>query len=105
VGIAFFARPITPQPSSNGRMQRRFGASEASVDDGPNAELSPTTLLGEDIADAHRLALFVRRFRRGRGEFLEARIIPQRIEHWIEPEQRGSKRQAKSQWASVRDRE
>ena len=29
--------------------------------------------------------------RRGRGdEFLEARIIPERIEHWIEPEQRGS---------------
>jgi hypothetical protein len=24
------------------------------------------------------------------GEFWEARIIPQRIEHWIEPEQRGS---------------
>jgi len=32
--------------------------------------------------------------RRGRrDQFLEARIIPERIEHWIEPEQRGSKRQ------------
>ena len=26
------------------------------------------------------------------AEFLEARIIPERIEHWIEPEQRGIKR-------------
>jgi hypothetical protein len=24
------------------------------------------------------------------AEFLEARIVPKRIEHWIEPEQRGS---------------
>src|SRR5204863_7454331 len=31
--------------------------------------------------------------RRGRtNKFLEARIIPKRIEHWIEPEQRGSER-------------
>ena len=28
------------------------------------------------------------------GEFLEARIIPERIEHRIEPEQRGSERHA-----------
>ena len=27
------------------------------------------------------------------AEFLEARIIPERIEHWIEPEQGRSKRQ------------
>ena len=33
----------------------------------------------------------LRRFRG--GEFLEARIIPERIEHGIEPEQRRSKRQ------------
>jgi hypothetical protein len=34
------------------------------------------------------------RWWRGRlGEFLEARIIPQRIEHRIEPEQRGGERQ------------
>src|SRR6266849_5215100 len=39
------------------------------------------------------------------GEFFEARIIPKRIEHRIEPEQRGSKRQAYSQWARVRYRE
>jgi hypothetical protein len=38
------------------------------------------------------VALFVRPFRRGRGdEFLETRIIPKRIEHWIESEQRWSK--------------
>ena len=37
------------------------------------------------------IALFARRFRRFRGrEFLKARIISQRIEHGIEPEQRGS---------------
>ena len=29
------------------------------------------------------------------AEFLEAWIIPERIEHWIEPEQRRSKRYAK----------
>ena len=34
------------------------------------------------------IALFLLRFRRGRfGEFLEAQIIPERIEHGIEPEQ------------------
>jgi hypothetical protein len=39
-------------------------------------------------------------FRRFRGgEFLEARIIPQRIEHGIEPEQSGSERHAFSQRA------
>jgi hypothetical protein len=36
-----------------------------------------------------RVALFVRCLRRGRlGEFLETRIAAERIEHWIEPEQR-----------------
>jgi hypothetical protein len=40
-----------------------------------------------------RVALFLRCLGRGQlGEFLEARIIPQLIEHWIEPEQRGSER-------------
>jgi hypothetical protein len=40
----------------------------------------------------------LRIFRRGRGgEFLEARIIPERIEHWIEPEQRRSERHVLSQ--------
>src|SRR5438094_9581699 len=34
--------------------------------------------------------LLLRFFRRARCEFLEARIIPKRIEHRIEPEQRGS---------------
>ena len=33
-------------------------------------------------------------FGAGGGEFLEARIIPKRIEHRIEPEQRRSERQA-----------
>jgi hypothetical protein len=42
--------------------------------------------------------------RRGRGgEFLEARIIPERIEHGIEPEQRGSQRARRE--TTVRDRE
>jgi hypothetical protein len=39
---------------------------------------------------SEKLALLFRCFRL--GEFLEARIIPQRIEHRIEPEQRGSER-------------
>jgi hypothetical protein len=48
--------------------------------------------LGDEIAD-FRLALFVRCLRCGRGdEFLEARIIPKRIEHRIELEQRRSER-------------
>src|SRR5436190_15924763 len=36
------------------------------------------------------------------AEFLEAWIIPKRIEHWIEPEQRGSERQATIQKTAVR---
>ena len=44
--------------------------------------------------------------RRGRGgEFLEARIVPERIEHRIEPEQRGSEWQAGGQWGFIRYRE
>src|SRR5438046_8032073 len=34
-------------------------------------------------------------------ELLEARIVPKRIEHWIEPEQRGSERHFPSQCAFV----
>jgi hypothetical protein len=52
-----------------------------------------------------RSTLF-RIFRRGRGdEFLEARIVPERIEHWIEPEQRSRQRHVFSQWALVGYRE
>jgi hypothetical protein len=41
----------------------------------------------QNIAGARRVVLLVRRFRCGRGgEFLEARIVPERIEHRIEPE-------------------
>src|SRR5205814_1497575 len=54
---------------------------------------------------SHCVALLVRRFRRHRSKFLETRIVPERIEHWIEPEQRRSKRQVRSQWARVRYRE
>jgi hypothetical protein len=53
-----------------------------------------------------RVALFIRRVRRGRlGEFLEARIIPKRIEHGIEPEQRRSERHHLGQQAVIRYRE
>jgi hypothetical protein len=39
--------------------------------------------------------LLLRRFWRFRGgESLKARIIPERIEHWIEPEQHGRTRDA-----------
>jgi hypothetical protein len=40
------------------------------------------------------VALFIRCLRFLFAEFLEARIVPERIEHRIEPEQRGSKRDA-----------
>ena len=44
--------------------------------------------------------------RRGRDdELLEARIIPERIEHRIEPEQRRSERCAHTHCATVRDGE
>jgi hypothetical protein len=46
-----------------------------------------------------RIALFVRRFRCSRSEFLETRIVAERIEHGIEPEQRGSERHVFRQWA------
>lgn len=70
------------------------------MDDGPHVELSPTTSLGEEIARVHRAALSVRRFRRGRGdEFLEARILSERIEHGIESKQRWSQRHAKPECA------
>jgi hypothetical protein len=41
-------------------------------------------------------ALFIRCLRFVFAEFLEARIIPERIEHGIEPEQRGSERYVSS---------
>src|SRR5438094_5305165 len=47
----------------------------------------------------------LRFFRRARCEFLEARIVPKRIEHWVEPEQRRSERHVLSQRAIVRYRE
>jgi hypothetical protein len=58
---------------------------------GPQPRDRPSTLSGKKIAGARRVVLLVRRFRCGRGgEFLEARIVPERIEHRIEPEQRRS---------------
>jgi hypothetical protein len=39
------------------------------------------------------------------AEFLEARIISERIEHWIESEQRGSERCTHTQCTPVGDRE
>src|SRR5260370_41676007 len=41
----------------------------------------------------------------GCDEFLEALIISERIEHWIEPEQRRSERWAHTHCSTVRDRE
>ena len=43
----------------------------------------------------------VRRLRRFLAEFLEARIIPERIEHRIEPEQRGGERRKLSEKVSL----
>src|SRR5882762_9190693 len=48
---------------------------------------SAVHLSGTKIAGARRVVLLVRRFRCGRGgDSLEARIVPERIEHRIEPE-------------------
>ena len=64
-----------------------------------NLELSLTTTLRRD-------ALSVRRFRHGRrGESLEARVVPDRIEHGIEPEQRRSERRACGRRTVIRDRQ
>jgi hypothetical protein len=50
--------------------------------------------------------LFLPQFWRFRGdEFLEARIIPERIEHRIELKQRGSEWRVGTQCATVRNRE
>jgi hypothetical protein len=55
--------------------------------------------LGGEIADVIASTLFVPRFWPGRlGESLEVRIISERIEHRIEPEQRRSER---ARWARV----
>src|SRR5215471_5167815 len=48
-------------------------------------------------------ALLFRRFRA--REFLEARIIPQRIEHWIEPKERRSEAHGCAKCAFVRHRQ
>ena len=58
--------------------------------------------LGGETANVIAAALFVRRLRCGRlREFLEARIVPERIEHRIEPEKRGSKRRNLSEKFSL----
>src|SRR5437763_12750176 len=51
---------------------------------------------------SEKVSLLFRRFRA--SEFLEARIIPKLIEHRIEPEQRGSKRHSKREYARIRYR-
>ena len=48
----------------------------------------PPAAVNKQAGFVRPFSLLFRRFR-GR-EFLEARIIPQWIEHWIEPEQGGS---------------
>ena len=54
-----------------------------------------TSQQGSNDAGALYTALFVRRFPCGRGrEFLETRIVPERIKHRIEPEHCGSERDA-----------
>src|SRR5438128_11989621 len=58
--------------------------------------------LGGEIAGVIASALFVRRVRCSGSEFLKARIAAQRIEHWIEPEQRRGKRRVFAEWASAR---
>jgi hypothetical protein len=54
-------------------------------------------LVAQEKKGAYSVLLFL-------AEFLEARIFPERIEHGIEPEQRGSERHTFSQRASIRYR-
>src|SRR5207248_7086169 len=66
-------------------------------------------LAGPILAQRDITGFLVSRIHRGSvrfflAEFLEARITPKRIEHRIEPEQRGSER-ARKESATVRDRE
>jgi hypothetical protein len=69
------------------------------------ASRSAVHLSGKKIPGARRVVLFVRRFRCGRGgEFLEARIISERIEHGIEPEQRGGQWRARTKRSRIRYR-
>jgi hypothetical protein len=72
----------------------------------PQSCLSLASLEPNQSLQRFRDALFFRRLRRTRGEFLEARIIPKRIKHRIEPEQRRGERHVLcSQQATGRCRE
>src|SRR4030095_2246856 len=87
---------------SDGLWQRGFVLACFRLIMAQTVELSLTTSLREELTGVRRAALFVRSFRRGRGdEFLETRIIPKRIEHRIEPEQRRSERHVLSERAIV----
>ena len=71
---------------------------------------SQTSIFQANLRQVAKTAVLLRTLIRLRllflAEFLKARVIPKRIEHGIEPEQRRSERlRAHSQPASVRDRE
>ena len=65
---------------------------DAHKDDGKRYIVDSDELLSVCPNLSEKFALLFRCFRL--GQFLEARIVPERIEHRIEPEQRGSKRHA-----------
>jgi hypothetical protein len=57
-------------------------------------KLQPIRLPSQLFFGAGEATLLRQGLRRGRSELLEARIIPERIEHWIEPEQCRSERRS-----------
>ena len=76
-------RDLDEQPADRGVRHRHF------------VDVAPLQL-GEEVCRSSLWFLF--------AEFLEARIIPERIEHWIEPEQRWSEWYVLRQLARVRYR-
>jgi hypothetical protein len=56
------------------------------------SDLSIGLIVGPCCAAARRRPWRTLFWRRGRDQFLKPRILAQRFEHWIEPEQRRSER-------------
>jgi hypothetical protein len=76
--LSFKADAIAAVPLLDSKLLRKSGSV---------LPRSAVHLSGKKIAGARRVVLLVRRFRCGRGgDSLEAWIVPERIEHRIEPE-------------------
>jgi hypothetical protein len=98
----FLKAPVSSQWIPKGQKFQLTVADRAwTADD--NGKLFAGEIFVTNPRGDHRQILIMRL--RARCEFLEARITPERIEHWIEPEQRGSERCAHPQCTPVGDRE